>query len=34
MISKIFDWVTQNSALWAIGFGYAYSLWNVASITS
>ncbi len=34
MMSKIFDKVTQSSALWVIGFGYAYSLWNVASITS
>ncbi len=34
MISKIFDTVTQSSALWVIGFGYAYSLWSVASITS
>ncbi len=31
MMSKIFDKVTQSSALWVIGFGYAYSLWNVAS---
>ena len=34
MMSKFFDMATQSSALWVIGFGYAYSLWNVASITS
>jgi hypothetical protein len=32
MINRIFDFVTQNSVIWVIALGYAYSLHDFATL--